>query len=121
MLGKSPLTFLSKRYKDTFKETILRAFKGQSVSNKQWKYYTKGGAPIYVLAKAYPIEASGKKRNECVIVNTNITDLKLKMKELEANAQESKEQLEDLAEEYDLLKKNIATYIRGKEKFDPNQ
>jgi PAS domain S-box-containing protein len=121
MLGKSPLIFLSKRYKDTFRQTIVRAFKGQSVNNKQWKYYTKGGAPIYVLAKAYPIEVSGQKRNECVIVNTNITDLKLKMKELEANAQESKEQLEDLAEEYDLLKKNIATYIRGKEKFDPNQ
>ena len=43
------------------------------------------------------------------------------MKALEANAQESKEQLEDLAEEYDVLKKNIATYIRGKEKFDPNR
>jgi PAS domain S-box-containing protein len=121
MLGKSPLTFISNRYRDTFKETIVRAFKGQTVNNKQWKYYTKGGEAVYVLARAYPTEASEQKGKECIIVNTNITDLKLKMKELEANAQESKEQLENLSEEYDLLKKNIATYIRGKEKFDSNQ
>jgi DNA replication protein DnaC len=74
-----------------------------------------------VLAKAYPTEASEQRGKECIIVNTNITELKLQMKELEEDAQESKEQLESLAEEYDLLKKNIATYIRGKEKFDPNQ
>ncbi|UCB50053.1 MAG: PAS domain S-box protein [Deltaproteobacteria bacterium] len=121
MLGKSPLIFLSKRHRDSFKKTIIRAFKGQTVNNKQWKYYKKGGEPVYVLAKAHPTEASEQKRKECIIVNTNITDLKLKMKELEENAQESKEQLENLAEEYDLLKKNIATYIRGKEKFNPNQ
>jgi PAS domain S-box-containing protein len=121
MLGRSPFTFLSKRYRDTFKKTIVSALKGQTVSNRQWKYYTKRGEPIYVLAKAYSTEASEQKGKECIIVNTNITELKLKMKELEEDAQESKEQLENLAEEYDLLKKNIATYIRGKEKFDPNQ
>jgi len=121
MLGRSPFTFLSKRYRDTFKKTIVSALKGQTVSNRQWKYYTKRGEPIYVLAKAYSTEASEQKGKECIIVNTNITELKLKMKELEEDAQESKEQLENLAEEYDLLKKNIATYIRRKEKFDPNQ
>lgn len=121
MLGRSPFTFLSKRYKDIFKKTIVSAFKGETVNNRQWKYYTKRGDPVYVLAKAYPTEASKQRGKECIIVNTNITELKLKMKELEEDAQESKEQLENLAEEYDLLKKNIATYIRGKEKFDPNQ
>jgi len=121
MLGQSPFMFLSKRYRDTFRKTIVRAFKGETVNNNQWKYYTKAGEPVYVLAKAYPIEASEQRGRECIIVNTNITELKLKMKELEENAQESKEQLENLAEEYDLLKKNIATYLRGKEKFDPNQ
>lgn len=121
MLGRSPFTFLSKRYRDTFRKTIVSALKGQTVNNKQWKYYTKRGEPIYVLAKAYSTEASKQKGKECIIVNTNITELKLKMKELEEDAQESKEQLENLAEEYDLLKKNIATYIRGKEKFEPNQ
>ncbi len=121
MLGKSPFTFLSKRYRAAFKKTIVKVFKGKSFNNKQWKYYDKKGEPVYVLAKAYPLQTTDGKGRECVIVNTNITDLKMKMKELEADALESKEELKNLSEEYDLLKKNIATFIRGKEKFDPNQ
>jgi len=120
MLGKSPLTILSKRYRTNFKKMIIRVFKGESFSSRQWKFYNKEGEPVYVLARVFPLETSKEKDKECVIVSTNITDLKLRMKELEADVLESKEELRNLSEEYDLLKKNIATFLRGKEKFDRN-
>jgi hypothetical protein len=48
-------------------------------------------------------------------VNTDITDLALRMKELEREAVEAKEKLKSMNDEYVLLRKNIATYIRKKD------
>ena len=115
VLGKSPLRFVSKRYKPMFRNVILRAFKGESITKKELKYQNGDKKPVYVLARVYPLEATDGKGKECVVINTNITDLKLKMKKLETYALESKEKLKTLSEEYDLLKKNIASFIRKKE------
>jgi hypothetical protein len=48
-------------------------------------------------------------------VHTDITDLKLRLKRLERFAVDSKEKYKKLADEYQLLKRNIATFIRKKE------
>ena len=116
MIGKNPLTFVSKSTKQHFRETIIRVFKGESFNGREWKYYSAQGEPVHVLARAYPVQASEGKSKECVIVNIDITDLQLRIKTLERNAAETKEKLKSVTDEYALLRKNIATYIRKKEK-----
>ncbi len=115
MIGKNPLTFVSRSTKRAFRETIVRVFKGESFNRREWKYYSAKGEPVHVLARAYPLQVSEAKSRECVIVNTDITDLKLKMKNLERDTAETKEKLKSVIDEYTLLRKNIATYIRKKE------
>ena len=116
MLGKAPVSFVSKRYRANFKETIIRVFRGESFANREWKYYSRDGKPVYVLAGACLFQTADAESNECVIIHTNITDLRVRVKRLELYAAESKEKLKNLSEEYALLRKNIATFIRGKNK-----
>ena len=115
VIGKSVFTFVSKRYRPLLKETILGVLKGGVFTDRGLKYYTKEGKPVYVMAKAYPVRGADEQSTECVIVNTNITELRLRIKKLEIYASENKEKLKNLTEEYDLLKKNIATFIRKKD------
>ena len=115
MLGNSPLAFVSQRYRPLFRETIGMAFRGESFSNKEWRYKSGNGNSVYVLARVYPLQTADGRGKECVVVNTDITDLRLKLKKLQVYAAESKERFKNLSEEHDLLKKNIATFIRKKE------
>ncbi|MBW1887773.1 MAG: hypothetical protein JRI52_05410, partial [Deltaproteobacteria bacterium] len=62
-----------------------------------------------------PLQAADGRGKECVVVNTDITALRLKLRKLQLYAAESKERFKNLSEEYDLLKKNIATFIRKKD------
>ena len=119
MVGKSPFGLVSKRYKALFKEMILKVFKGQSLKGRTLKYYTNKERPLYVLAKVFPTQSADGEGKECVVVNTDITDLRIKLKKLELYAAESKEKLKTLNEEYDLLKRNIATFIRKKDDSPP--
>ena len=115
MIGSSPLAFVSKSSRESFRKAIVKVFRGESFNREEWKYYSAQGKPVYVLARAYPIQAIGGKANkECVIVNTDITDLALKMKRLERDAAETKEKLKSMTEEFALLRKNLASYIRKK-------
>jgi PAS domain S-box-containing protein len=115
MLGKSPLTFVSKLHRSHFRNTVIRAFKGGSVLDKEWEYHDSKGKSVYVLAKVYSLKASDGEGKECYVVNTNITDLRLKLKNSELSVSEAKEKLKNLSEDYNLLKKNIASFIRKKE------
>lgn len=115
MIGNNPLRFVSKSTRGPFKETITRALKGESITGNQWKYYTAEGEPVYVLATAFPIQAGEGKSKECVVVNTDITELQLKTRKIEQDAAETKEKLKRLTDEYALLRRNIASYIRKKE------
>jgi len=114
MIGNSPLILVSKPYRRDFKDSIVRVFKGESFDGKEWKCYTSEGQPMYVLAKMVPLRALSGKVQECLVINTDITDLRLKMKRLLEIATESREELRSLSDEYKLLKKNIATFIRRK-------
>ena len=120
IIGNSPLTFVSKSTRRPFKETIVRVFKGESFNGKEWKYYSADGEPVHILARVYTLTSIDGKTKECVVENTDITDVALKMKELEREAIEAKEKLKKMNDEYALLRKNIATYIRkkGPERFD---
>ena len=115
MVGNSPLTLVAKRYRSPFRETIGMAFKGESFSSKEWRYMSGKGKSVYVLARVYPLQAADGKGKECVVVNTDITNLRLKLRKLQLYAAESKERFKNLSEEYNLLKKNIATFIRKKD------
>ena len=65
---------------------------------------------------AFPSQAKDGHDVECIIINTDITSLRLKLKKLNLYAAESNEKLKTLSEDYNLLKKNIATLVRKKEK-----
>ena len=114
MMGQSPELLISKEHKTNFEKTIMDVSNGANFTNKEWKYHTQDGKEIYVLVKAYPLQSSDQMRRECVIVSRDITDLKMKQKKLERYAAESKEKMKKLNEEYDLVKKNIASFIRKK-------
>jgi len=114
MIGGSPFRFVSKSTRDPFRETILRVFKGQAFQGKEWKYYSSSGEPIHVLINAYLIQSADQDFKECVIMNTDITHLTARMKELEKDSAEVKEKLKSMTDEYALLRKNLATYIRKK-------
>ena len=115
IIGNSPLTFVSKSTRKPFKETIVRVFKGESFNGKEWKYYSADGEPVHVLARVYTLKSIDGKTKECVVENTDITDFALRMKELEREAIDAKEKLKSMNDEYALLRKNIATYIRKKD------
>jgi PAS domain S-box-containing protein len=115
MIGASPFRFVSKSTREPFKETIVRVFKGESFSGKEWKYYSSSGEPVNVLANAYPSQSADEKSKECVVMNTDITSLTMRMKQLEKDSVEAKERLKSMSDEYALLRKNLATYIRKKD------
>jgi PAS domain S-box-containing protein len=119
MVGKSVFSFVSKQYRPLFKETLIGALKGESFAPRTFKYYGQEGKPVYGLARVYPVESAEGEGSECVVSNTNVTELQLKIKKLELYAAESKEKLKSLTEEHELLRKNIATFIRKKE--EPQQ
>ncbi|MDB4444474.1 PAS domain-containing protein [bacterium] len=120
MVGVSPVALLSKTHLPDFQKTVANVLeKDVSFKDKQWKFYTNDKKPIFVLAKAYPALSSEGTGTQCVILSTDITDLKVTVMNLERYAAESKEKLKNLSEEYGLLKKNVATFIRGKGEKKP--
>jgi PAS domain S-box-containing protein len=115
MIGRSPESLISKEYMTDFKRTILDVLNGAAFNDKEWQYNTSDGKQIHVLAKAYPMQSPDKKRWKCVIANRDITALIVKQRKLEQFVAESKEKIRNLTEEYDLMKKNIASFIRKKD------
>ncbi|MEE8300637.1 MAG: hypothetical protein V3R28_04975 [Desulfatiglandales bacterium] len=106
------MIFVSKSSKGPFRKAIIWV-KGESFNRAEWKYYSAQGEPVWVRARAYPVEAiEGKTARECVVINTNITDFKLRMKELQRDIAEGGEKLKTMTEEFTLLRKNLAAYIR---------
>jgi PAS domain S-box-containing protein len=120
LMGQSPDPLISKEHKTNFKKTIMDVLNGANFANKEWKYHTKDGKDIYVLAKAYPLQSSDKMRRECVIASTDITDLKVRQRKVERYAAETKEKMKKLTEEYELVKKNIESFIRKKNDSEPS-
>jgi PAS domain S-box-containing protein len=114
MLGKSPLMLVSERNRTDFKNTIVQVFKGESVRSKEWKYETREGKPCYVLANIEPVTALSGQVMECLVISADVTALKYRMKKLERYAVEKKEKFNKLSEDYNLLKSNIASFIRKK-------
>ena len=115
MIGESPFRFVSKSTREPFKEAIVRVFKGESFSGKEWKYYSSSGETVNVLANAYPSQSVGGKSRECAVMNTDITSLAARLRQLEKESLEAKERLKSMTDEYALLRKNLATYIRKKD------
>jgi PAS domain S-box-containing protein len=115
MIGNNPLSIIGKNYRQRFKDTFVRVLKGETFMNQEWKYSTSKGDPMYVFARIFPTLSDDGDTMDCVVVNTDITDLKLKIKKLSHYVMESQDKFKNLSEEYDLLKKNVATFIRKKD------
>jgi len=115
MIGKSAFSLVAKNYRPLFRETIIGVLKGETFSNRNFKYYSQEGKPVYVLTKAFPCHGAEGDGRECALIHTNVTELRLRIKKLELYAAEGNEKLKSLAEEHELLKRNIASFIRKKD------
>jgi len=115
ILGKSPLTFVAKNYRPSFKDTFIKVIKGESFPSKEWRYKSASDKSVYVKARVFPSQCPESEIPECVVMNTDITELKLQLKKLRNVASESSEKYKGLSEEYNLLKKNVANFIRKKD------
>ncbi len=118
VLGKSALSLVSKAYRPNFRDTILRVLKGESFKGLEWKYGNSKGKPLYMIVRVQPGAAPSGEVEECIVINTDITALKLRLKNAGRRAIESEESLKKLTESYNLLTKNIASIIRKKKKED---
>jgi hypothetical protein len=106
---------VSAHHKALFEETVTRAFQGETPGTKTWKCKNREGKPVYVTAKVYPLQAGNGGEKECAVVNANVTDIAIRLIKSESEAAETKEKFKTLSEEHDLLKKNIASFIRKKD------
>ncbi len=116
VLGKSAMSLVSKTYRPNFRDTILRVLKGESFKGLEWKYITSKGKPVYMIVRVLPDTTTSGEADECVVINTDISALKLRLKNAGQRAMESEEGLKKLTESYNLLTKNIASIIRKKKK-----
>ena len=115
MKGRSAFELVSQKYRPRFREAVERALEGASMKESAWKHENRDGNPVYVIARVYPVGRKGTSGRGCLVVNTDITELTLRMKRMELQSAENKERLRNLTEEYQLLKTNIASFIRKKE------
>ncbi len=115
MMGKNSLSIVAKKYRPFFKDTLVKAFRGERFAVREFRYETADGKSVYVMAMVFPLKIAEDEEMECLVVNTDVTDLRLKLKKLTRYASESSEKFKSLTEEYNLLKKNIATFIRKKD------
>jgi PAS domain S-box-containing protein len=114
MIGKNALSFVARLYRRNFRDAVLRVLRGETLRGQEWKYVTRKGKQVYVLAKISPQSDPSGEIRECVVINTDITDLKLRMKKLGKAASEMKERYKKLEGEYNLLKSNVASLVRRK-------
>lgn len=114
MIGQSPLGIVAKNFRPLFKKTFIKAVNGESFSSQELEFITAEDKPVYVLARIFSCHNAGSDVVECVFINTDITPLQLKLNRLRQIASESNEKYKGLAEEFHLLKKNIATFVRKK-------
>jgi PAS domain S-box-containing protein len=112
MIGRSAQRLIAKRYRPIFTEAMRKLFSGEPAVDKHLKYITKDGHAIYVISRLFSIEAADGKSLECVVVNTNITGLRIRLKKVEQIALENKEKYKVASEECSMLKRNIATFMK---------
>jgi PAS domain S-box-containing protein len=115
MIGRNAVDLVSSRYRPLIEEAITRAFQGETSGTKTWRCRNKDGRPVYVTARVYLLRPGNGGEKECAVVNANVTDIALRLKRSESEAMETREKLKTLSEEHDLLKRNIASFIRKKE------
>ena len=116
MVGLSPLGIVAKNYRPLFKKLFVKVIKGESFPNLELKYISGDNRSVYVMARIFPCHNTESDVVECVFINTDITELQLKLKKMKQQASESNEKYKGLSEEYNLLKKNLATFVRNKDR-----
>ena len=99
----------------THKFIFVKTVKGETFPDHELTFISASGKAVYVMARIFPCHNSANNAVECVFINTDITQLQVKLKKLRQLASESNEKYKELSEEYDLMKKNLATFIRKKE------
>ena len=115
MKGKSVFELVSQKYRSRFREALGRALEGDPGKESAWRYEKGDGKSAYVIARMVPIRSGNANEKECMVVNTDITELTLRLKKMELDSAENKEKLRNLMEEHQLLKANIASFIRRKQ------
>ena len=116
MEGRSPSSLVAKQSRPEFREAVTAILQGQSAISREFKYYTVDGEPMYVRAEMFPRRDEKGKIVGCMVINTDITDLKVRVAMLQRALIQNKEKLKSLTDEYNLLKSNVASFIRKKQR-----
>jgi PAS domain S-box-containing protein len=117
VLGTSPLSFVTKPYRKRFEVMLLNVLGGEpweGSAENGWECRSHEGKNLFILADAYPLTATGEIRG-CTIIPKDVTPLFRRLAQMEGNLVEYREIVKRTLEDHDLLKRNIASFIRGKE------
>jgi PAS domain S-box-containing protein len=115
MAGKGPLDIVDKDYRPLFKNIFVKVFKGESFPDQELRYVSKQGNPVYAIVRIFSCHNPERGELECVLINTDITAIQLKLLKMKRLVSEGKERYRALSEEYDLYRKNISSFIRKKD------
>jgi PAS domain S-box-containing protein len=117
VLGTSPLSFVTEPYRKRFEVMLLNVLGGEpweGSAENGWECRSHEGKNLFILADAYPLTATGEIRG-CTIIPKDVTPLFRRLAQMEGNLVEYREIVKRTLEDHDLLKRNIASFIRGKE------
>ncbi len=113
--GRSPTNLVAKQSRAEFREAVSSVLRGEAIASREFKYYNIDGEPLYVRAELFPHRDESGQIAGCIVINMDITDLKVRVAMLQRALIKNKEKLKSLADEYNLLKKNLASFLRKKE------
>jgi PAS domain S-box-containing protein len=82
MKGRSAFELISEKYRPRFREALGRALQGNPIKDNAWKYEKGEGKSAYVIARMHLVGGESGSDKECLVVNTDITDLTLRMKKM---------------------------------------
>jgi len=114
IIGVNASSLVARKYRNSFQDATVKALDGATSDHLTWRYKHKERKPLYVMARVYPVAAKTGEEKECAVVNAVVTELALKLRQAEVDAAEARDRLKNVSEEHELLKRNIATFIRGK-------
>ena len=87
---------ISKKYRTRFREALGKALQGNPIKDNAWKYEKGEGKSVYVIARMHVVGGENGGDKECLVVNTDITDLTLRMKKMGLQSTEKRGNLGSL-------------------------
>ncbi len=113
MIGRNALDLVPSGQRAFFQETLAKAFEGTVSAHNTLCYEGGEGKPVFVIAEVYPVKNRQGGVEECMVVNTDVTELAMELRQAESDAEDAREKVKSIEEELELLKHNHASVSRS--------